>query len=511
MGGNSDPGCNPGGAKAIEWQPKIAPITINPAMTTRREGDKDMRGKTISFFAMILACLILTPFARAESRALIIGIGQAYGNAGITAINGPEKDVELIKVLASTMGFKSGEIKMVKEDMATKKAVLDGFRWVKDGVKNGGKAFIYYSGHGFQVSDKNGDEDDGCDEVLVPVDASSPEKFILDDEIGKQLKSMGKAETVIIIDSCFSGTITKGIYMWSNWNTKYLGKTASRCGKPVNVKSIGVAEEAAKGGNIVILTATSQNEVAYGDLTGRGKGSLLTQAIYDTVQKRGSNVTFRILRDVAAKRIRRICESKKLIPHTPQLYGDPGMFDKDIRLRPGSAPQGGGIEDVGANRELIERVVNSSRFMVAMRSDRRRIPIGDRISFSVTSSKRGYLNLVELEPNGNLNVIFPNGYVSDNRVRADVEKNIPEDIGGFKLVGQEPPGESRIVAIVTRIPLNLYTERNLGNRIGQFKAIGRNELMRIKSALTRSIAVKPEKMDGKEFGATGVTIRVVRR
>ena len=49
--------------------------------------------------------------------------------------------------------------------------------------------FLFYSGHGFQQPDLDGDEKDGLDETLVPVDAFVDEDgkikgMITDDELG---------------------------------------------------------------------------------------------------------------------------------------------------------------------------------------------------------------------------------------------------------------------------------------------------------------------------------------
>lgn len=443
--------------------------------------------------------------ASAGDRALIIAIGQAYEKAGISVINGPAHDADLALELANNMRFKSDEIKLLKEDQATSQAILQGLDWLEQGPGSGDRAFLFYSGHGSQVGDRNGDEEDGCDEVLVPADCSSPDMLVLDDRIGQCLSALSRAQVVVIVDSCFSGTINKGLYLWSDVNTKYYAKSQASCGKPVNVKSIGVTEESGDSG-AVVLTATAQNEVAYGNL-GEGRGSLFTSSLYETLRSRGSSVTFQELRDESARRIREICESKELIPHTPQIYGDPSMYDKTLTLASGPS-QPDGLDGVRSNAELMERLMTNSKFMVSIRARNRDISIGQEITFEVASSKDGYLNLVELEPNGNLNVIFPNSFKQENRVRADQEVAIPRDIGGFRFVAVEPPGASQIVALVTAEPLNLYENREVGEKIGGFKAVGRNDTRQMKSALTRSISVQPEKSGDKEFGATGIKIRV---
>ena len=60
---------------------------------------------------------------------------------------------------------------------------------------------VHYSGHGTQVYDPHGDEEDGYDEALYLHDGP-----VIDDDIGTALKAIPDGVTVfIMLDSCFSG------------------------------------------------------------------------------------------------------------------------------------------------------------------------------------------------------------------------------------------------------------------------------------------------------------------
>jgi len=66
---------------------------------------------------------------------------------------------------------------------------------------------VYYSGHGTQVYDRNGDESDGYDEALFLHDGP-----LVDDDIGDVLRVVPEgAKVVLMFDSCFSGTVTKAV------------------------------------------------------------------------------------------------------------------------------------------------------------------------------------------------------------------------------------------------------------------------------------------------------------
>lgn len=80
--------------------------------------------------------------------------------------------------------------------------------------------FLSYSGHGSYVIDNNGDEEDGKDEVLCPVDCDD-NGFIFDDYLKSQfVDKLGSNVTlVVIIDACHSGSMLDLKYSY-NCDTK---------------------------------------------------------------------------------------------------------------------------------------------------------------------------------------------------------------------------------------------------------------------------------------------------
>lgn len=70
--------------------------------------------------------------------------------------------------------------------------------------------FISYSGHGSYKTDLNGDEKDGQDSVLVPIDVHADQKprYITDDDIAHLIKQFPKhISLIMLIDACHSGTM----------------------------------------------------------------------------------------------------------------------------------------------------------------------------------------------------------------------------------------------------------------------------------------------------------------
>jgi len=474
---------------------------------------------------MLLTICALAMTARAENRALIIGIGMAY-NPPDQRILGPAQDVALATALAQQLGFREAHIKILPEEKATKDHIVQGLQWLLEGVQAGEKAFIHYSGHGTRLSTGDGRQGTGCTAALVPVDfdGTSVRKLLTAAEFNRYLQPLRERATVILfLDACFSGGITKGLYVVEDKLAKYYEvKGASQCNTAVNDKALlGLdAKAIPPHDQLVGLTATADNELAFGDLTRSGKGSLFTQALYDRItapMQPGQRVTFNALREWVTIQIHEVSRRFRKLPHTPQLIGNAVLFAQDVQFSTANPPPDttGSLDDARDTATLLTRLVRASKFQVAIQAHRTRIHLGQDISLTFRSSKDGYLNLVEIEPNGNLQVIFPNKYKGENQVKALQAPRIPEDIGGFRFEAKEPVGQSRIVALVTRNPLNLYT-RGTSKTLEAFTRWTVEDFKSLKDSVCRSIDVKPPRTTGAteetgEFGAADVLLDVVKK
>ncbi len=94
--------------------------------------------------------------------------------------------------------------RVLTDNGATYDAIRRGFtEWLSQAPAEATVLF-YFSGHGGQVPDKDGDETlDRKDETLITTDG----KMILDDEIHRWVNELRAQRIVIISDSCHSGTI----------------------------------------------------------------------------------------------------------------------------------------------------------------------------------------------------------------------------------------------------------------------------------------------------------------
>src|SRR5688500_19636015 len=102
-------------------------------------------------------------------RAFLVGINR-YLIAGAD-LRGCVNDVkDLSAALVEFHGFKKGDITVVTDLAATKKAMQAGIKALLRDSKKGDVALVHYSGHGSHVPDDSQDEPDGRDEILCPSD-----------------------------------------------------------------------------------------------------------------------------------------------------------------------------------------------------------------------------------------------------------------------------------------------------------------------------------------------------
>lgn len=147
-------------------------------------------------------------------RALIIGIN--YTNSP-NALLGCHNDCRnVIAFLKEVHGFEDTNITLLLDDpvacdelhQPTKKNILRSFRNFAMQCKEEDVVFLHYAGHGISLEDSSGDEPDGFDEALMPVDYMTAGE-IVDDEIFRLLLIPMPKNVVVtaLFDCCHSGTI----------------------------------------------------------------------------------------------------------------------------------------------------------------------------------------------------------------------------------------------------------------------------------------------------------------
>lgn len=153
--------------------------------------------------------------------ALVIGVGK-YADPDIRDLPGPPSDARsMARVLQAGYGFPPENTCILLDEQATRKNLRAALQsHLLDRVRPRDAVVIYFAGHGSHVTDISGDEADGLDETWVLHDSfvdSGTE--ISDDEIHQWLSQLharlapdgGGANLTVILDSCHSGTATRGL------------------------------------------------------------------------------------------------------------------------------------------------------------------------------------------------------------------------------------------------------------------------------------------------------------
>lgn len=128
----------------------------------------------------------------------------------------------IVNFLIRSFGYKREDIVTLTDDVTnirqqpTKQNIIEAMQWLVRGASANDSLFFHYSGHGGQTEDLDGDEADGYDEVIYPVDFQK-NGHIVDDlmhEIMVKPLPAGCRLTAIF-DSCHSGSALDLPYTYS--------------------------------------------------------------------------------------------------------------------------------------------------------------------------------------------------------------------------------------------------------------------------------------------------------
>ena len=141
-----------------------------------------------------------------EVWALLVGINRY---AHVESLRFAEADATAFhRLLRDRCKVPEDHIRLLIGREATLAALRAGLEWLSQVAEAGDTVLFYFSGHGSFVQDKNGDEEDGFDECLVPFDAALnrlSETTLLDDELVGWANGLGTKRVVLILDVAHGG------------------------------------------------------------------------------------------------------------------------------------------------------------------------------------------------------------------------------------------------------------------------------------------------------------------
>ena len=176
--------------------------------------------KLKALYLLFAFMLFGTAYSMAYNKhALLVGISD-YGNprrlqGNFSNINGTS-DLQILSPELRKQGFKITEL---KDSKATHAAIISELNKLISRCKAGDIVYLQFSTHGQLVEDLDGDEPDGWDEAIIPVDAQLTYKkgvyegqnHLIDDELSKYVNQIRKklgpsGYLYVVLDACHSGT-----------------------------------------------------------------------------------------------------------------------------------------------------------------------------------------------------------------------------------------------------------------------------------------------------------------
>lgn len=448
-----------------------------------------------------LLLLGLLPLAApAEQRALLVGVGQ-YQTPGID-LPGIDLDLERMRETLIRLGFADRQIRSLADSEATSANVIAGFEtWLKQGVQPGDRVVFYYSGHGSNVPDLDGDEEDGVDEVLVTHDMrrariqgrATLAGVVTDDKLAALIAAIPSKNIWLIIDACHSGTMTRSFSM----KNRSLGsdavyvKSFTYSGMPTSNQTVFARGLQRSSENFVALSAAGDGEKAIGTSV----GGVFTIGLTETIKRvaaEGKSVTVTELRNQTTEYIRSKVDKDQV--HHPQITGNATLASATLKLVAGD----GG----GPNRKKLLALVAAQPQRLDLASSSPRYVLDEPVKLILKLPSRGYLNLVSVDANDTATVLFPNRYQQDNSVSAGPFA-LPTAQMPFELLAAEPLGPTLLVAFLSADPINFY-QQSIDNRDenGNIKV----DFSTLSPTATRAIRVAPR---NSETFAADLEVQVV--
>ena len=390
--------------------------------------------------------------------ALVIGVGKYKNN--IRPLYGVEKDLVNIKKLFNYLNIKN--ITTLQNERASLKGVREAFNSYIHSDKNrkGNRFVFYYSGHGVQVIDENGDEKDKKDEATALFDVNLNDKgfitegVLLDDELHSLLAQID-SKKILIFDKCHSGSSHRG------YNPYIKAVEGEYKLSPPFLKEIKNNIKSQKPlKDFIIFSATKDDQEAEDSPL----GGLFTNSFIDGIyyRKADNNSDNKI----TVAELEKFCATNiaNLAVNIPKLYKDvtlKGKFD------PHFAPKEARNRDISSifnikqktnsnqkEKYLLENtldsLVSSDTLQLLLMGNKTEFRINDRVRFEITSNKSGYLNIF---------IAYKDSYrlfMKNKRIEANKLYAFPNDFMTRKhLVAKRPLGETKIYTLLSRKPLKI--------------------------------------------------------
>ncbi|KAJ6828322.1 uncharacterized protein M6B38_362865 [Iris pallida] len=228
------------------------------------------------------------PAAHGRKRAVICGISYRHSRH---ELKGCLNDAKCMKyLLLNRFHFPESSIIMLTEEerdpfkIPTNHNIRMALYWLVQGCQPGDSLVFHYSGHGAQQRNLNGEEADGYDETLCPLDFET-QGMIVDDEINALIVRplpLG-VKLHAFIDACHSGTVLdlpflcrmnrSGQYVWEDHRPRSGVWKGSNGGEVISFSGCDDDQTSADTSALSKITSTGAMTFCFIQAIERGHGA----------------------------------------------------------------------------------------------------------------------------------------------------------------------------------------------------------------------------------------------
>ncbi|KAG8391474.1 hypothetical protein BUALT_Bualt01G0191500 [Buddleja alternifolia] len=228
------------------------------------------------------------PNPHGRKKAVIVGISYRFSRH---ELKGCLNDAKCMKhLLINKFRFPESSILMLTEEetdpyrIPTKHNMRMALFWLVQGCQPGDSLVFHYSGHGSRQLDRSGDEVDGYDETLCPLDFET-QGMIVDDEINETIVRPlpHGVKLHAIIDACHSGTVLdlqflcrmnrSGHYVWEDHRPRSGVWKGSNGGEVISFSGCDDNQTSADTSALSKITSTGAMTFCFIQAIERGHGT----------------------------------------------------------------------------------------------------------------------------------------------------------------------------------------------------------------------------------------------
>lgn len=412
--------------------------------------------------ALITGLLTLGPSpALAARHALIVGVAK-YDNPR-NNLRFPEKDAAIFQeYLITQHGFASSEIHTLLSAQATAEAVNKELATIIKRTKPGDVLVFYFSGHGTQVVDRDGDEPNGFDEALCLHDSGSG-GFITDDDLRFHLKHLKTDRCLVVLDCCHSGTGTRNAQIGATEGVKRIPtpffaapSQPVRGALPSAMKSIIRKDQKM---NHLLIAGCAAEEVSY-EHQGIG-GGFVTQALVNQI--RGDLIDKPIATAGAAVQKQVASWVNQYLPDANmQNVQLEGPLQESLRqLLRKNAPE---IEVI-APPSMDPALAGAREVQLTLSTDKKTYRVGERMKVTVKADRDCHLRLYYTGADGVSYLIFPNKFQKQDSIKGGQEITLGDASTpfAFEMTFPKETANTEVGEILTAVASPSPFTDNIGN------------------------------------------------